>query len=99
MSLPIACTLTNAELQERRREVLQKARRAVTEVKELENGCAYRFPTDEKWLTELTSLVNLERQCCPFLRFVITVEAEDGPTWLEMTGPEGAKEFLSDTFA
>lgn len=98
MTLPIACSLTNSELQERRRGVLQKARSAVTDMRELENGYAYCFPTDEKWLADLTTLVNLERQCCPFLRFVITVESGDGPIWLEMTGPEGTKEFLAAIF-
>ena len=99
MSLPIACSLTNSELQERRRDVLQKVRSAVTELRELEDGYAYCFPADEKWLTELTTLVNLERQCCPFLQFRITVESGNGPIWLEMTGPEGTKDFLATTFA
>jgi hypothetical protein len=99
MSLPIACSLTDSELQERRRGVLQNARNAVVEVRELENGYAYRFPSDENRLTELAALVSLERQCCPFLSFAITVESGDGPIWLEMTGPEKTKEFLSATFA
>jgi hypothetical protein len=99
MSLPIACSLTNSELQERRREVLQKVRIAVIELKELEAGYAYCFPSDEKWVTELAALVSLERQCCPFLPFAITVESGHGPIWLEMTGPEGTKEFLVATFS
>jgi len=99
MSLPIACSLTNSELQERRRDVLRKVRSAVTELRELEDGYAYCFPSDEKWLTELTTLVSLERQCCPFLRFRLTVESGNGPIWLEMTGPDGTKDFLATTFA
>ena len=96
--LPIACSLTSAELQERRRTVLEKARRAVVEVKELDDGYAYSFPSEGEWLHELAGLIDLERQCCPFLRFRLTVEANGGPTWLEMTGPEGTKEFLTSTF-
>jgi hypothetical protein len=42
--------------------------------------------------------MRLLRQCCPFLRFAITVEPGNGPIWLEMTGPEGTKEFLATTF-
>jgi hypothetical protein len=98
MSLPISCSLTSAELQERRRTVLEKARRAVVEVKELADGYAYSFPSEGEWLHEVAGLIDLERQCCPFLRFRITVEANGGPTWLEMTGPEGTKEFLTSTF-
>jgi len=98
MSLPIACTLTNSELQERRRHLLQKVRSAVTELRELEDGYAYCFPADDDWLVELVRLVNLERQCCPFLRFRLTRESGNGPIWLEMTGPEGTKEFLAANF-
>ena len=97
-SLPIACSLTSAELQERRSTLLQKVRSAVLEVKELDDGYAYSFPSEGEWLRELTSLIDLERQCCPFLRFRITVEANGGPMWLNLTGPEGTKEFLVSTF-
>ena len=97
-SLPIACSLTSAELQERRSTLLQKVRSAVLEVKELDDGYAYSFPSESNWLRELTSLIDLERQCCPFLRFRITVEANGGPMWLDLTGPEGTKEFLVSTF-
>jgi hypothetical protein len=97
-NLPIACLLTDSELQVRRRDVLQKAKSAVTEIKELEDGFAYRFSTDESRLSELASLVELEHQCCPFLRFRITVEPGNGPIWLELTGPDGTKAFLADLF-
>ena len=95
--LPIACTLTSSELQERRRTVLEKVRRAVVEVRELEDGYAYCFPSEGQWLQEFALMIDLERQCCPFLRFRLTVEANGGPAWLELTGPEGTKDFLTDT--
>lgn len=99
MSLPIACSLTDSQLQERRRDVLDRVRIAVVEVRELDDGYAYCFPSEGEWLMELAQLVNLERQCCPFLHFAITVEPDNGPIRLEMTGPEGTKEFLTSTFA
>jgi hypothetical protein len=40
-------------------------------------------------------LIQLERQCCPFLRFQLTGEPGGGPTWLELTGPAGTREFLA----
>ena len=97
-NLPIACLLTDSELQERRRDILQKTKSAVTEVKELDDGFAYRFPPGESRLSELARLVELEHQCCPFLTFRITVEPGDGPIWLELTGPDGTKAFLADLF-
>ncbi len=97
-SLPVACSLMDSELQERRRNVLQKVRTVVSEMKEIENGFIYRFPSDGAWLRELADMVELEHQCCPFLKFSITVEPGDGPIWLEMTGPQGTKEFLAEVF-
>jgi hypothetical protein len=96
--LPIACTLTSAELQARRSTVLEKVRRAVIEVRELEHGYAYSFPSDGQCLQELASMIELERRCCPFLQFRLTVEPNGGATWLELTGPEGTKDFLAATF-
>lgn len=98
MSLPIACSLTDSELQERRRGALQTILAAVLEVRELDDGFACRFPLVGDCLLELARLVELERQCCPFLRFRITAEPGENSAWLEMSGPEGAKEFIADTF-
>ncbi len=96
--LPIACRLTAPELQQRRAGVLRKVRAAAVEVKEREDGLAYRFPSDNDLLADLLTLIQLERQCCPFLKFTLIVEAGEGPTWLELTGPLGTKEFLASMF-
>jgi hypothetical protein len=91
--LPIACNLTSSELQERRATILKTVREAVVEVRELENGYMYSFPAAEDWLARLAELIEFERQCCRSLRFRLTVEADGGPLWLEMTGPAGKKSF------
>ncbi len=39
--------------------------------------------------------VSAERQCCRFLRFGITVEPDNGPVFLELTGPPGTREFIA----
>jgi hypothetical protein len=93
--MPIACNLTAPELQQRRTDVLKKVRAAALEVKEKEDGFAYRFPSDTVLLADLFTLIQLEHQCCPFLKFTLIVEAGDAPTWLELTGPTGTKEFLT----
>lgn len=98
LSLPIACSLSDSELRERRETVLQKVRGAVSEIKEIENGYAYQFPSGEGMTLELARLIDLEHRCCPFLRFQLTIEPGQGPIWFEMTGPEGTKDFLSEIF-
>lgn len=99
LSLPVACRLTEPELQERRSKLLQKARAVVEEVRETDYGYAYRFPSDGIWIAELANLITFEHQCCPFLRFRLIVEPGDGPLWLELTGPDGTKEFLNSLFS
>jgi hypothetical protein len=98
-SLPVACNLMPAELQERRRTVLSKVMTAVTDRTELENGFQYRFTSEGELISELGNLIQLEHQCCPFLTFRLTIEPGDGSVLLEMTGPEGTKEFLAEVFA
>ena len=97
--LPVACKLMPAELQERRRNVLPQVLAAVNETVELENGFRYRFTPGDELISELGKLIQLEHKCCPFLTFGLTVEPENGSVVLEMTGPEGTKEFLAEVFA
>lgn len=44
-------------------------------------------------ISDLFTLIQLEHQCCPFLRFSLIFEAGKGPVWLELTGPSGTKNF------
>jgi len=94
----IVCSLTNPELQERRSKLLEKVRAAALEVNETVDGFAYRFPSDDSLLADLLAVIQLEHQCCPFLRFSLIVEAGNGPVWLELTGPPGTKEFIASNF-
>ncbi len=97
-TLPIACSLTDSEFRERRQTVLREARQKMLEVKEIADGYIYRFPSDDDSLAQIINLVRLERKCCRFLQFRITVEAGEGDTWLELTGAQGTKEFLASLF-
>ena len=99
MDSVIACKLTEPEFRERRNGILRNVRAAVIEVKELQDGYAYRFPSDGAWIAELSSLITIERACCPFLRFKIDIAPGEGPIWLELSGPEGTKDFLNSIFA
>jgi hypothetical protein len=96
---PIACTLTDAEMQQRRKTVLDAFRKAVLETTPLPQGYAYRLQPTSEVLAQLAHLVDLERQCCPFLTFKITVEAANQPFTLEITGPPEAQVMIADFFA
>jgi len=90
--------LTAPELRERRRTALADFRAAQREARELTDatgeGYAFRFTLSGAQLAALAELIELERQCCPFLHFRLTVEPAGGPVWLTLTGPAGTREFL-----
>ena len=98
MELPIACTLSPAEQQERRRALLDSVRRATIEVTELPLGYAYRFDPTRDVLFALSRLIDLERKCCPFLTFTLIVEAGQQSIRLEITGAPAAKSVIADFF-
>lgn len=93
--LPVACSLTAPELQNRRAGVLAEVRRHRQEARWLPDGVALRFPASAEELATLATFIDLERRCCAFLRFRLTVEPGGGPVWLELTGPPGTREFLA----
>ncbi len=43
----------------------------------------------------MATTIAAERRCCRFLQFVLTMEPDEGPVWLEVTGPPGTAEFLA----
>ena len=96
--LPVACTLTEPESRRRRDRLRDRVVGRVHERRSLADGYAFRFATDDLALADLLEMIRLERQCCAFLRFRLTVEPGAGPVWLELTGPAGTKEFLESVF-
>lgn len=97
-SIPIICTLNDAEFRARERKVLQTIKAAYTEAKETDNGYAFRFPSEDDSFAMLNEFIVLERRCCPFLDFHMTVPRGDGEITLELSGDDGAKAFIAANF-
>ena len=96
--IPIACALTDTELQQRRRDYLNKAAALLVDFKELENGFSYRFLSEKSILLDLVNIIDLERKCCPFLSFKLVLEAGSDFVFLELTGAKGTKEMIKSLF-
>jgi len=92
--LPVVCTLTPATLKTRRAGLLADLVDRAVEHQELPDGHRLRFVAAED-LSLITRTVDAERQCCRFLRFQITVDPDDGPIHLDLTGPPGTREFVA----
>ena len=93
--LPLACTLTAAELVTRAVEVADLVKH-VQQVDELTDGYALRFPGTDTWANTLVQFIAFERGCCPFFTFTLVFEPQQGPIWLHLRGPEGVKAIIAE---
>ena len=67
--IPVACTLSDRELAERRGGLLSELRGHRQETRWLSDGVALRFPSGPSVIACVAEFIRLESQCCPFLRF------------------------------
>ena len=93
--LPIACTLTPEALHARREGLLMELVRRAVRREDLANGLRLEFAPSGDTIASIARVVEAERHCCRFLRFGMTVEPDDGPVFLELTGPPGTRDFVS----
>ena len=93
--LTVVCTLQPGELNARATRLLPGVVGAATARYAIENGFRFEFQPNGEVLAAIIRMIDAERQCCPFLRFQLTVEAGCGPVVLDLTGPPGSQEFLA----
>ena len=91
----IAWNLTSPELQKRKTEVIAALKAHVLERKEVINGYQYSFDGSDNMLDNLVSFIKLERDCCSFFGFNLSIENAETNIQLRITGPQGAKDFIN----
>jgi hypothetical protein len=64
------------------------------EMQELPTGYAWRLPNETHVLQTVVAFLSYERLCCPFFRFRLDIEPDQGPVWLQISGVIDMKEFL-----
>ena len=84
-SVQLSCQLTSVELQKRKTTVLANLK---------ENGFVFKFSGSDEFLVVLIEFVKTERTCCNFFKFNLSISGDISETWLELTGPKGAKQFI-----
>ena len=95
-NLPLACTLPPGELGARGDELLTGLVKQSLERQDLPEGYRFRFGPDGDTLQRIARAMAAERQCCRFLTFHLIAEADGGPIWLDVSGPEGTRAFLDE---
>jgi hypothetical protein len=67
----------------------------VGEIRELDNGYAFRLPLETESLRRTVEFIANERLCCPFLSFTLVIGEQ---FWLELTGAPDVKDFIRAEF-
>lgn len=95
-STELSCKLSTPELKQRKLTVLASLRKQVIEKKELSNGYAFKFKGSDKTIDELVEFIKTERHCCDFFTFNLSISGDQTEAWLELTGVNGAKDFVTN---
>lgn len=91
----LSCKLTTPELQKRKETVIASLKQQILDKKELKDGYAFKFRGTDEVLDELTDFIKTERMCCDFFTFGLSVSGDKREAWLELTGVDGAKDFIT----
>src|SRR5207237_1221828 len=73
---------------------LEELRAAFEDVRETPTGFTTVLPADPALLSRLGEFVGLERLCCPFLTFDLSIPERRGPAALRVHGAPGSQPFL-----
>lgn len=101
MESPFVCNPNAMTAEQRRRHqgILEQLRASAQGVDELPDGYALRLPANAALTMLAAEFMTLESLCCPFLSFGLKLELpEQKLLRLELTGPEGIKQFLQAEF-
>ena len=95
---PLACDMTAIPVS--KRETHLKTSRSlfsdIKEIRELPDGYEFRLEDNASVLLKAAEFISLEKLCCPFLAFMLDVDAEAGPVKLRLTGREGVKAIIRE---
>jgi hypothetical protein len=70
----------------------------IENIQDVEQGYEFTFPNETELIFKVAEFIANERLCCPFLNFVLGVNANHEQISLSLTGPLGTQEFLRAEF-
>jgi len=89
-----ACKLTDKEQVKRAQKLRKELFAKVQDVKELEDGYGLKLPKNNDMMDKINKHIKIEKECCPFFEFEITIKPDEGPIWLKFKGGKQVKEML-----
>lgn len=96
---PIACDLSaiNDHKLDQHRENGQMVFDAISEIWETPKGYSFKLPANTNDIEKAGAFIARERLCCPFFEFTLTIQPDQQPVWLKLTGRDGVKPYLKET--
>ena len=100
-SSPLACNMGVFTPAQREAHILNTTQliQSIQSIQEVENGYAFIFANETEVIANIAEFISNERLCCPFLTFMLKVDADDQPISLSLSGPAGTQEFLREEFS
>lgn len=93
-AVSVTCRLTTPELQERKKTVIAELKKLVVKRDETTKGVRYSFNDSDSTIDLLANFIKTERLCCSFFEFNLIIGQSEGFVALELSGPEGTKDFI-----
>jgi hypothetical protein len=94
MTMPFASTLGSSDLRRRSTDLLPRLFVAADTVEQIEHGYRLVFTDGTVPLTHIASIIDTERESCPFLGFNLSVTPDFGAVTLDITGGSGTRKLL-----
>lgn len=95
MNSPLACTLTDSALAERKDALKKEVFTKVAKVEETDDGYMFHFEDKEELLPNLFHYIQAEQACCPFFQQEVTVQPHQSGIRWKVSGQTGVKELLT----
>lgn len=93
---PVACRLTEPEMEDRRTSIETTLANTYEDVETLDNGVTIRFSHLPDSLPAVAAFVTEEHQCCPFADYRIETTPPYDGVELTITGPDGTRELFRE---
>ena len=92
-----ACRLGALTPQERvqQQEIRARLEHGTIRVSEDADGYTFHYAANVP-AASVMSWIEMERKCCPFLRFTLDISEENGPSRLRLWGVAGVKAFVAE---
>jgi hypothetical protein len=97
---PFACNLKAFSPAERAdwQKRLDRVMLGATSIRELSDGYSFQIDPRQASFAEVARWIELERKCCSFFVFDLSLQGEDGSVRLSLRGRDGVKQFIAEDF-